>query len=138
MNILIPALGIGAAILVYVTWRAKASAWMPAQAQQQFQRELRRPPRVPLVTQVQIQAHQRSLTASSKNVAIGGMLLKPSDHLSVGEPVQLSFVLPDGPAISIAAVVCRRQRDHVAVRFDVSDKQRFLVAKWVEERAAQR
>jgi hypothetical protein len=135
MNIVVPLIGLGAAFLVYLSWRSRkhAGAWMPAEARRQMAQELRRPPRAPLVTTVEIRIQQGTVTGASRNIALGGMLLKPDGHLSVGQPVHVSFTLPDGPQIDISAVVCRRQGEHVAVRFDAQDKQRFLIDSWVHQ-----
>ncbi len=134
MNILLSAAAAGAVVVLYFVWRShgKPHRSLPAEVQQQLHRELRRPPRVALATAVEIAAYQRNITGISKNVAVGGMLLTPSGRLSVGEPVQVSFVLPDDTHISIPGAVCRLQGDDVAIRFDAADKQRFLIERWVE------
>jgi hypothetical protein len=89
-------------------------------------------PRVLLRMPVQIKGHEKQLTGSSQNIAMGGMLIEADGPLSVGEPVQIGFKLPDGPNISIPAVVCRKQNPTLAIRFDVTDPQRELIQRWVE------
>ncbi|MFB3813771.1 MAG: PilZ domain-containing protein [Terriglobales bacterium] len=138
MNVAAALLGIGAIGLLYLWWRAarRPSAWLSDDAQRQVHQEWRRPPRVPLAVSVEITAHQRTVAAQSKNIAIGGMLLTPDKRLFAGEPVEVSFVLPDGPAIRIPGAVCRLQAADAAIRFDATDAQRFLVGSWVDARVA--
>jgi hypothetical protein len=90
------------------------------------------PPRIVLRLPVEIKGHEKHLTGSSQNIAMGGMLIEADGPLSVGEPVQIGFKLPDGPKISIPAVVCRKQNPTLAIRFDVTDPQRELIQQWVE------
>ncbi len=108
-------------------------AWMPPEARAQLQKEHRRKPRVPLVTEVEISAFQRSVRGVSVNVAVGGMLLKPSAPLDVGEPVSLSFVLPNSVPVTMPGAVCRKQGAEVAVKFDPLANQRELIEDWVEQ-----
>lgn len=121
-------------IFLYVYWqnRVHPDGWMPEDARTQLHRERRVPPRVACATDVSILAGRRTLSATSVNVAIGGILLKPSGALSVGEPVHVSFQLPDGPKIEIPGAVCRRQGEHVAVKFDFITEQRALIQQWVD------
>jgi hypothetical protein len=60
------------------------------------------------------------------------MLIVADGPLSVGEPVEIGFKLPDGPRINIPAVVCRKQSLALAIRFDVTDPQREVIQRWVE------
>jgi hypothetical protein len=126
---------IAAAALFYVSWKPSRTAapTMPQEAKQQLDRELRRPPRVDVNVHVEIRAFQRTVTGSTEKVAEGGMLLRPQGKLSPGEPVHVAFALPDGPAISISGAVLRRHGENVAIRFDATDKQRRLIAQWVEK-----
>lgn len=122
-------------ILLYVYWqnRVHPGGWMPEDARNQLHRERRVPPRISCATDVSIVAGRRTLSATSLNVAIGGILLKPSGTLSIGEPVHVSFQLPDGPKIDIPGAVCRKQGEHVAVKFDVVTEQRALIQQWVDQ-----
>jgi hypothetical protein len=89
-------------------------------------------PRVLLKMPVEINGYEKHLTGSSQNIAMGGMLIEADGPLSVGEPVEIGFKLPDGPKINIPAVVCRKQSLFLAIRFDVTDPQRELIQRWVE------
>lgn len=122
-------------LLIYVYWqnRVHPEGWMPDEARQQLHRERRVPPRVACVTEVSIVADRRTISGVSRNIAIGGILLKPSAPLSVGEPVHVSFDLPNGPRIEIPGAICRKQGDHVAVKFDVMTQQRALIQHWVDQ-----
>ncbi len=130
----IPILIVAAGALLL--WRRPKFGWMPAEAAKQVQRERRRPPRIPVVINVELKANTRSVTATSKNVAPGGMLLTPIAPLSVGEPLGVAFTLPDGTSLEIPAVVCRKQGNDFAVKFDVTDQRRGMVERWVMQHAA--
>lgn len=122
-------------LLIYVYWqnRIHAGGWMPNEAREQLNRERRVPPRVPCVTSITIVANGRTISGVSHDIAIGGMLLKPLALLSVGEPVQVSFDLPNGPHIDFPGAICRKQGEYVAVKFDVMTQQRSLIQKWVDQ-----
>jgi hypothetical protein len=89
-------------------------------------------PRILVSMPVEITGHEKRLTGSSQNIAMGGMLIVADGPLSVGEPVEIGFKLPDGPRINIPAVVCRKQSLALAIRFDVTDPQREVIQRWVE------
>lgn len=122
-------------LLIYVYWqnRVHPAGWMPDEARQQLHRERRVPPRIACVTSVSIVANRRTISGLSRDIAIGGILLKPSAPLSVGEPVRVSFDLPNGPHVDIPGAICRKQGEHVAVKFDVVTQQRALIQQWVDQ-----
>ena len=122
-------------LLIYVYWqnRVHAGGWMPNEAREQLYRERRVPPRIPCVTTITIVANRRTISGLSHDIAIGGVLLKPFAPLSVGEPVHVSFDLPSGPHIDIPGAICRKQGEHVAVKFDVQTQQRALIQSWVDQ-----
>lgn len=130
--------GLFVVIVCVLIWhfRARTASWMPAEAQLRLHREVRRPPRVPFATAVAIRGQDATMTAESQDLAIGGMLLRPSRPLSVGQPIHVSFTLPTGTTIDIPAVVCRTVGQSFGIRFDVTDKQRTLIGEWVENRRA--
>lgn len=121
-------------LLFYVYWqnRVRPGGWMPEEAREQLHRERRVPPRIKCATHVSIVAGRRTVTGVSKDVAIGGILFKPSAPLAIGEPVHVSFDLPDGPHIEIPGAICRKQGEHVAVKFDFLTDQRALIQRWVD------
>ncbi len=120
-------------LYVYMQNRARPGGWMPEDARKQLYRERRVPPRIPCATEVSIAAGPRMITGTTVNVAIGGLLLKPSGALGVGEPVHITFELPKGPKIDIPGAVCRKQGEYVAVKFDFITEQRTLIQSWVDE-----
>lgn len=135
-TVLISTLFILAVIGGYILLHQRArtgGGWMPIEAQEQVHREKQRPPRLEFVTNVEIRAQSRKVQAVSLNLAIGGMLLKPSATLSVGEPVYVSFEMPNGGAVTMPAVVCRTQRDQAAIKFDVTATQRHIIEHWIEQ-----
>jgi hypothetical protein len=136
-SFVIPAV-IVVAVLMIVLWRfgPRQPAWIPADAQLQLHREIRRPPRIPFSTPLIITSHSgtETITAESQDLAIGGMMVKPSVPLSVGQPIQVSFSLPGGTPIRIPAVVCRAVgSSSFGIRFDVMDKQMSVIGDWVEQ-----
>jgi hypothetical protein len=129
--------GVVASILLIVILRRNPAPekWVSAEAQLQLCREIRRPPRVPFNTTVIIRSHSRvdSMPAESRDLSIGGMQLKPSVPLAVGQPIHVCFSLPNGVAIDIPAVVCRTIGHCFGIRFDVNDRQRAIIGEWVEQ-----
>ena len=63
------------------------------------------------------------------------MLLKADEPLWLGEPVEVSFALPDGARIVIAGAVCRLQRDCAAIQFDAGDARRVAIERWIDATA---
>jgi hypothetical protein len=108
---------------------------MPAEAQLQLHREIRRPPRIPFRTAVTIKGYsgQERILAESQDLAIGGMLIKPPVPLAVGQPIQVVFTLKEGVVIDIPSVVCRAVGVCYGIRFDVTDQQRQTIGEWVEQ-----
>ncbi len=133
MKMLVPAAAAGLLVVLFF-WKSRRTPTVstPTDLQQQVRREWRRPPRAPLSVKVEIAGYKHTVTGVSKNIAVGGMLLTPDGQLSVGEPVHVTFTLPDGTAIAIAGAVCRLQAGDVAIRFDATDRQRLLIERWVE------
>jgi hypothetical protein len=136
-SFVIPAV-IVVAILMIVLWKfgPRQAAWMPADAQLQLHREIRRPPRIPFKTAVTITSHAgtEAITAESQDLAIGGMMVKPMVPLSVGQPIQVAFELPGSAPICIPAVVCRTVgASCFGIRFDVTDQQTTAIGEWVEQ-----
>jgi hypothetical protein len=82
-----------------------------------------------------IQSHSRAdnMTAESRDLSIGGMQIKPSRPLAIGQPIHVSFSLPGAARIDIPAVVCRTVGSCVGIRFDVNDRQRKVIGDWVEQ-----
>ncbi len=129
--------GIAASVVLIALLRRRPAParWVSAEAQLQLCREARRPPRIPFKTAVVIRSHSKTdtITAESQDLSIGGMQLKPSIPLAVGQPIFVSFSLPERVAIEIPAVVCRTVGPCFGIRFDVTDKQRAIIGEWVEQ-----
>jgi PilZ domain-containing protein len=129
--------GVVAGILLVAILRRNPAPqkWVSAEAQLQLCREIRRPPRIPFKTPVIIRSHSRadSIPAESRDLSIGGMQVRPSIALAVGQPIHVCFSLPDGFAIDIPAVVCRTVGQCFGIRFDVNDRQRAIIGEWVEQ-----
>jgi hypothetical protein len=134
-NVLLLTAAVVGVLLLYIYWqtRARPGHWMPDDAREQINREHRVPPRITCAMDVYIRAGNRSVFGVAQNVAIGGLLLKPASPLSAGEPVYVSFELPNGPRINIPGAICRIQGSSVAVKFDFVTDQRALIQKWVDQ-----
>lgn len=136
VSFLISAGVVAGVLLLAILRRGPApQRWVSAEAQLQLCREVRRPTRIPFKTPVIIRSHNRgsSMAAESRDLSIGGMQVKPSMPLAVGQPVHVSFSLPDNTAIDIPAVVCRTVGQCFGIRFDVNDRQRAIIGEWVEQ-----
>lgn len=120
-------------LYLYVQNRTRSGNWMPDDARAQLHRERRVPPRIKCATEVSIAAGRRIITGTTVNVAIGGLLFKPSGALGVGEPVHVAFELPNGPKIEIPGAICRKQGEYVAIKFDFITEQRTLIQSWVDQ-----
>jgi len=138
MKILLPLVAAGRAIVFHLSGKAgkQPGATLPQDAQQQLRRELRRARRVGLVVPVKIKGYQHTMTGSTRDISGSGMLLTPEARLSIAEPVEVSFVLPEGPRIEIAGAVCRLQGSHAGICFDAADKQRLVIEQWIEQQSA--
>ena len=77
---------------------------------------------------------ERILAARSYQLGGGGMAFSGVTELQISQPIELRFQLPDGPAISIPAIVWWKEKGLVGVRFDVTSPQREHIERWVRER----
>lgn len=98
-------------------------------------RELRRYVRVPIVTEVSAQAGAHRFIAYSQEVSAGGLSMTGAPKLPVGHVVQLSFTLPSGEKVNVAASVCwlREADNSMGTRFDPADERRNIVRDWIEQ-----
>jgi hypothetical protein len=94
----------------------------------------RKSPRLPLVVEVRVDCHDRSLTASSVEVGAGGMALRNANTLTVSQPIQVSFALPEAASVTIQAVVWWKKGELLGLRFDPSDDNRLRVQRWFDAR----
>jgi Tfp pilus assembly protein PilZ len=96
--------------------------------------ELRRYVRLPLITAVTLSADSRQLSAHTQEISAGGMSLESQHLLKLGDPVQLSFNLPNNKNVKVVANVCwvRQDKHLMGVRFDQQDERRLAVKEWIE------
>jgi hypothetical protein len=95
--------------------------------------ELRRYLRIPLVTEVSIQSGDGSLRGSSREISGGGMSVQFSGALANnGSRLRLSFALPGGPALTIAAAVCWKSDSLFGFQFEDTDPARQSVKRWID------
>jgi len=99
----------------------------------------RQTPRVPLSTVVRVDGHELTFIARSvqlgvaRSVQLGtaGMSLENAPLLLTSQPVQLTFALPSGPIIRIAAVVRWTRSKLVGLRFDPR-ADTSPIQQWIE------
>jgi len=97
--------------------------------------EFRRYVRIPVITEVSVVAEQKPpISASSLELSSGGMSLKSSDELKVGQAVEISFALLTLPRIWVRASVSwhRPASKTYGVRFDPHDERRLRIKEWVD------
>ena len=91
-------------------------------------------PRVSINTQVEVHCGDENLVTRSEEIGAGGMALQNAGRLSVGQPVQLSFILSPELGLKLDAVVWWKRDQRVGIRFDPRDgKTRVVIQQWVEE-----
>lgn len=99
-----------------------------------------RTPRVPLATVVRLDGHELSFIARSVQLGVarsvqlgaGGMSLENAPLLLPSQPVQLTFALPSGCVIRIAAVVRWTRSKLVGLRFDPR-ADTSPIEQWIEQ-----
>jgi len=89
-------------------------------------------PRVSLTTEVKVRYGEECFVTQSEEIGAGGMALQNAGRLSVGQPVQLSFILSPELGLKLDAVVWWKRDQRVGIRFDPRDgKTRVLIQQWV-------
>ena len=98
--------------------------------------EFRRYARVPVITQVTVQAgsNHRQFEANSVEISSGGMSLKCANEMARGLPLEVSFALLTLPRVWVRGTVTwTKTADKIfGIRFDPSDDRRKRVKEWVE------
>jgi len=89
-------------------------------------------PRFPFSTEVRVDAYGQMFTTRSLQLGSGGMSLETAPSLSIAQPLHVSFVLPGGRQIAIAAVVRWKQEQQVGLRFDPCGDL-AAIREWVEK-----
>ena len=92
----------------------------------------RQAPRMPLATVVRVDGHELTFKTRSVQLGTGGMSLENAPRLLVSQPVQVTFALPSGPSITIAAVVRWKRNNLVGLRFDPRANIR-PIQRWIEQ-----
>jgi len=100
----------------------------------------RQAPRVPLATVVWVDGHELTFIARSvqlgvaRSVQLGtaGMSVENAPLLLPSQPVQLTFALPSGSIIRIAAVVRWTRSKLVGLRFDPR-ADTSPIQQWIEQ-----
>lgn len=98
--------------------------------------ELRRYVRIPVVTEIAIEAGGvKRIAAIAIEVSGGGMSLRCDSSLSSYDSVRVSFALPGSGRISVRALICwSRDHEHLyGLRFDPTDDARLEVRNWIDQ-----
>jgi hypothetical protein len=90
--------------------------------------------RVHLATDVRVEAHDHTFTARSVQLGTQGMSLEQADRLSLAQPVQVTFALPSGRPVRIAAVVRWKTKELVGLRFDPRERNHDI-REWIQDAA---
>jgi len=95
--------------------------------------EYRRYLRVPVVTEVVVAlADGGRVTATSREISMGGMSLRCNHAPELGTAVEVSFSLLTLPRVWIRGVVVwRKSNKFFGVRFDATDDRRHPLKEWV-------
>lgn len=91
----------------------------------------RRSPRVPISIPVAIHTTDESFEGKGQNISHGGMLVHAQAPLSVAQPIQVNFTLPEAATISIPAVVSYKRGEAIGLRFDPTHHERHSIEHWV-------
>ena len=96
--------------------------------------EFRRYVRIPVMTEVSIQAPEgRKMTATSMEISSGGMSIKTTEEIGAGQAVEVSFALLTLPRIWVRGNVTWKKPKHsFGVRFDATDERRRKLKEWID------
>ncbi len=97
--------------------------------------ELRRYLRIPIITEVAVDAGgNERFTASSLELSSGGMSLRSKEEITANQPVEVSFALVTLPRISLKGFVSWRNTGaHTfGIRFDAQDPRRLRIKEWID------
>jgi ActR/RegA family two-component response regulator len=98
--------------------------------------EFRRYVRIPIVVKIEAAAGLQRIGGSTEEVSGGGMSLRYSGKLSVGDELQVAFDLPNQPGVKVKGVVCwlRPTESTAGVRFEPPEQPgRDAVKKWIDD-----
>jgi hypothetical protein len=98
--------------------------------------DLRSDDRVPLAIPVRLRLGERLYDAMSADISREGIGLKTDAQASAGHPAEVEFALPGQPRVLIYAVVRWAAAGRLGLWFDVQDKKRRVVARWLDEQQA--
>lgn len=96
--------------------------------------EFRRYVRIPVITEVSIVSGKDHLTASSIELSSGGMSIKTTENLTIGQQLEVSFALLTLPRIWVRASTSwhKPAANMFGLRFDPRDERRLKIKDWVD------
>jgi len=125
-------------VVLFLVLRRGASGIEASQTQMRMASEVRRSPRVPIAVPVDIHTAGQHYVAAGENISHGGMLIRAEAPLSVAQPIEVGFTLPQDLPISIPAVVSYRKGQNIGLRFDPTHPERHSIQKWVDTSAQEK
>jgi hypothetical protein len=97
--------------------------------------ELRRYVRVPVISEMVIEAGTSSTAGVTMDISSGGLAVRCPANLPSANPVKVTLALPGLPKLALRAFICwKRENDKAyGMRFDPSDDRRFRVRGWIDQ-----
>jgi len=97
--------------------------------------ELRRYVRIPILSPLQLRVDGETIGGSIHEISGGGMSLQTKATLATGQPVEVSFRLPNMQELSLKAAVAWVRPDVklAGLRFDPQEPNRFRVKNWIDQ-----
>ena len=97
--------------------------------------EFRRYVRIPIVTKIDAMSGIQHVTGSTVEVSGGGMSIRYTGKMQLGDDVQVSFDLPNSPGLKLRGQVCwlRANESTAGVRFENDQPAREAVKKWIDQ-----
>ena len=98
--------------------------------------ELRRYVRIPVVSQAEVDAGNRTpVMVTTVEVSSGGLSVKSATPLPKSEAIRLMLSLPGLDRLSVRAFVCwyRDNEKTYGLRFDPTDERRLKIRAWIDQ-----
>jgi hypothetical protein len=97
--------------------------------------ELRRYVRIPIITEIHITPNDgRKITATSIEISSGGMSMRSTQEVALGQAVEVSYSLLTLPRVNVRAAISWKNpaSKTFGVRFDATDERRLKIKEWIE------
>ena len=97
--------------------------------------ELRRYVRIPIITEIQLMPNDgRKIIATSIEISSGGMSMRSTQEVALGQAVEVSYSLLTLPRVHVRAAISWKNpaSKTFGVRFDATDERRLKIKEWIE------